>query len=657
MEYRRDIDGLRAVSVIPVILFHAGLQPFSGGFVGVDVFFVISGYLITLVIINEIEEGNFSFSRFYERRARRLLPALFFVLLCCTPLAWIWMLPNQFKEYSQALVAISFFVSNVLFWRMDGYFAPDSETNPLLHTWSLSVEEQFYIFFPVLLLLAWRHGKVTAFYIVIILTLVSFLLSEWGWRISPSATFYLLPTRAWELGAGSICAFIIYNRKPRQEGLLSLLGVILILYSVFFYDNDTPFPSAYTLVPVTGAVLVVLFGSKKGIANWFLSSKYMVGVGLISYSAYLWHQPLMAFARIRSESYPDSSLMLILALTSLGLAYFTWKYVEQPFRKRRQGNGGLTKKQIFGLSLAGTLFFVSLGLHGKFTDGMRYLWESKYPIASLTYEIAEREMSEANNGPRLKRCQFSLLEINVNDLSRLDECQLLHGPGILVIGDSHGIDLFNGLVLNEFSDFILGFVRGGCSPYTNRDICQDQYQTIKKLVNVKGQLFDRVIYTQAGFYLMEKVDDNDELEGRNMISHVSLTDPILISDFKIREDYISETIAFLEQLAAEKEGVDIVWVGPRIEPHIPLKRVVRSGCNSEFRMRPGQQELYEEISNLISRQAKDSLVEYVDQIELVNFSIAKDFINCDSWFWRDGDHWSLTGAKEFTRRMYRQLEG
>jgi peptidoglycan/LPS O-acetylase OafA/YrhL len=192
MIYRREIDGLRAVAVVPVILFHAGLSLFSGGYVGVDVFFVISGYLITSIFIGE----DFSIARFYERRARRILPALFFVMLCCVPFAWMWMLPSELKDFSESVVAVVFLASNVLFWREEEYFAPAAELKPLLHTWSLAVEEQFYLLFPIFLLLAWRFGRNRVFWSICLIGAISLAASEWGWRNNPSANFYLAPTRA-----------------------------------------------------------------------------------------------------------------------------------------------------------------------------------------------------------------------------------------------------------------------------------------------------------------------------------------------------------------------------------------------------------------------------------------------------------------------------
>jgi peptidoglycan/LPS O-acetylase OafA/YrhL len=349
LKYRAEIDGLRALAVVPVILFHAGFELFSGGFVGVDVFFVISGYLITTILIEDMENNRFSLLNFYERRARRILPALFFVMLVCIPFAWMWMLPNQMKDFSQSLVAVSLFASNILFWRESGYFDAAAEEKPLLHTWSLAVEEQYYIFFPIFLILAWRFGKNRVFWMIVVMASASLLLSEWGWRNKPTANFYLAPTRAWELFAGSIAAFIVQKNGVQKNNFLALLGLAGIVFSIFFYDESTPFPSVYALVPVIGVVLLVLYAERETLAAKLLSTKAFVGIGLISYSAYLWHQPLFAFSRIKLLQEPSSMLMSVLALCSLLLAYFSWKFIETPFRKR----GAVTRNKVFVFTVIG----------------------------------------------------------------------------------------------------------------------------------------------------------------------------------------------------------------------------------------------------------------------------------------------------------------
>ena len=370
MKYRAEIDGLRAVAVIPVILFHAGFGLFSGGFVGVDVFFVISGYLITTIIIEDIENKRCSIVNFYERRARRILPALFCVMLVCIPFAWIWMLPSQMKDFSQSLVAVSLFASNILFWRESGYFTAAAEEKPLLHTWSLAVEEQFYVLFPIFLILAWRFGKNRVFWMIVVMAAISFLLSEWGWRNKAAANFYLAPTRAWELFAGSIAAFIVQKQGVQKNNFLALLGLAAIVVSIFFYDETTPFPSVYALAPVLGVVLLVLYADKETLAAKLLSTKAFVGIGVVSYSAYLWHQPLFAFARIKLFGDTSELFMLILAVSSLVLGYISWKFVESPFRKMK-GKSFFTRKEVFSTSVVGLTVFLCIGLYGHQANGFQ----------------------------------------------------------------------------------------------------------------------------------------------------------------------------------------------------------------------------------------------------------------------------------------------
>ena len=203
MNYRREIDGLRALAVVPVILFHAGVQTFSGGFVGVDVFFVISGYLITSIIIAQIDIGEFSLIDFYERRARRILPALFLVMFVCLPFAWLWLLPAEMMSFSQSLIAVSSFVSNILFWRTSGYFETAAELKPLLHTWSLAAEEQYYLLFPFFLTLTWKLGKRWIISLLVVAAFISLMAAQWGSINKPAATFFLLPTRGFELFIGA----------------------------------------------------------------------------------------------------------------------------------------------------------------------------------------------------------------------------------------------------------------------------------------------------------------------------------------------------------------------------------------------------------------------------------------------------------------------
>jgi len=330
--YRPEVDGLRAIAVIPVILFHAGVAGFSGGFIGVDVFFVISGYLITSIILADIQSNTFSISRFYERRARRILPALTLVIAACIPFAWVWMTPQELVDFGQSLVATVLFGSNILFWRESGYFSAAAELKPLLHTWSLGVEEQFYLFFPVLLLLLKPLSRKALTILLSAVVISSVVLAQWASANAVSANFYLLPTRIWELLAGALVAIGNF-RRPIANEALSLIGLLLIIAAVALFNSSTPNPSLWTLLPVGGTVLILGFGNKDTIAGRILSIKPLVSIGLISYSAYLWHQPLLAFYRIRLLTNPDGPELTAIIFATFILAALTWKLVEQPFRK------------------------------------------------------------------------------------------------------------------------------------------------------------------------------------------------------------------------------------------------------------------------------------------------------------------------------------
>jgi len=399
MKYRAEIDGLRALAVVPVILFHAGFELFSGGFVGVDVFFVISGYLITTILIEDLENQRFSLVSFYERRARRILPALFFVMFVCIPFAWMWMLPRDLLDFSQSLVAVSLFASNILFWKESGYFGADSELKPLLHTWSLAVEEQYYVLFPIFLILAWRFGRNRVFWMIVVMAAISLLLSEWGWRNKATANFYLAPTRAWELFAGSIAAFIVQKRGVQKNNPLATLGLAAIVFSIFFYDETTPFPSVYALAPVLGVVLLVLYADKATFAAKLLSMRGFVGIGLISYSAYLWHQPIISFYKYRFET---SVFGFIFAVAlSFFVAFFSWKFIEKPFRNPNW----ITKSRLFLLSVSFASIFITVGLagHTNFNNSLILIRNDPYDG-----QLARRLVSKENQFYKVEGNNFIL---------------------------------------------------------------------------------------------------------------------------------------------------------------------------------------------------------------------------------------------------------
>ena len=448
MQYRREIDGLRAVAVLPVILFHAGFNIFSGGYVGVDVFFVISGYLITTILIADLERGDFSIARFYERRARRILPALFVVMLACLPFAWLWMLPTELKTFTKTIVAVVVFGSNIFFSRENGYFGAASELSPLLHTWSLAVEEQYYLLFPVFLFLIWRFGRTGVFWSIALTAVASLLYSEWGWRNEPAATFFLAPARAWELLIGSLVALYLSDKAPRSSNILGAAGLALIVFAIFHYDENTPFPSLYALAPVAGTALIILFAGERTWVARLLSTAPFVGIGLISYSAYLWHQPLFAFARIRSLTGPSQTLMLALAVASLLLAWATWRFVETPFRKRP--NPWLASpRSLFAASGAVAVTFLAIGLAGHLEIGL-------YGRGSEGRDMAELEKILAPNYGLHKDCN--------RKFNTSPNCRTSQTPHVLLWGDSYAMHLAQGLLASDPEIALQQQTAAACAP-------------------------------------------------------------------------------------------------------------------------------------------------------------------------------------------------
>ena len=362
MPYRPDIDGLRALAVIGVILFHADLG-LSGGFVGVDVFFVISGFLITSLILKDIKSNQFSLSGFWERRARRIFPALYVITITTIVLSYLFLLPKDFEILGGSVIGLSFFSSNIFFWKnTNSYFSGSAEEMPLLHTWSLSLEEQFYIIVPIVFLLffKWRQFD-KLFWVISVVTLLSLLISIVGTTHYESASFYLLPTRAWELGAGSIIATSRPIKSYRLRTIFSVLGILSILFSFILYDRSSSFPGLSAVPPVLGAALIIWSGvgfgeiSRLPVVLKVLSIRPLVFIGLLSYSLYLWHWPLLSLNEYMVIGRDSILIKLTIVIVSFLLSIISWKYIEQPIRKKKIA---CSRFSIFSLSAVGLISLV-----------------------------------------------------------------------------------------------------------------------------------------------------------------------------------------------------------------------------------------------------------------------------------------------------------
>jgi len=362
--YRPEIDGLRAVSVVAVILFHTGLAC-PGGYVGVDIFFVISGFLITGLIVKELEKGSFSLVNFWMRRARRILPAVFVVTLATLALGYWLLMPYHFMQLAKSAIAQSFFASNFFFWRDRNYFNQESEWKPLLHTWSLSVEEQFYILLPFLLYFIHRWNKRWLFASVVVMASTSFLLSCRTVTASPAATFYLLPTRAWELLAGSL--LIGFHRKsisPIVSECISILGILLIATSIFIYDRNTVFPGLLAIVPVAGTMLILVANeSKPTLIGRLLSRPSLVFLGKLSFALYLWHWPLLSVARYALDGPLGLQAISIILIATFFLSWLSYILLEHPIRRSKflgSSSSLISALLIAWISITGISFYIYL---------------------------------------------------------------------------------------------------------------------------------------------------------------------------------------------------------------------------------------------------------------------------------------------------------
>jgi peptidoglycan/LPS O-acetylase OafA/YrhL len=372
LKHRADIDGLRAVAVLPVVLFHYGAVIFRGGFTGVDIFFTISGFVIASSIRSDIYDGSFSVANFYFKRIRRILPAFVAVMIATTIAATVLLLPSDLIDYGRSLASSSTFLSNVYFWKTSGYFAAAAQTKPLLHTWSLSVEEQYYLFAPIGFWMIYRWGRARWLLFLTPIAILSFASGVAAVFVAPTAGFFLIPTRMWELLLGAIAALVgrpMVQHRSRCE-LMSGIGFGLVLLGLFSLQDGDPFPGWNALLPCLGTALIIQAGtgaetrSALPFFNRVLSSWPFVSIGLISYSLYLVHWPVAALVKYEALSSPTAPEMVFMVAASLVMAWICWRFVEQPFRSIPFNARGMAFAAAITVIAGGVLTGVSAGWLG-----------------------------------------------------------------------------------------------------------------------------------------------------------------------------------------------------------------------------------------------------------------------------------------------------
>ena len=487
MDYRRDIDGLRAIAILPVIFFHAGFSKFNYGYLGVDIFFVISGFLITSFIVHDLKQGKFNVLNFFDRRARRILPGLILIMLTSIPFAMIYMQPDDLENFGQSLFATSIFSNNILLYLTSGYWDIASEFKPLLHTWSLSVEEQYYLIFPFLMLLIWKLNSVLwMISIFIFLGIASFFYYYSGSfgneLIESRASFLFLFGRAWQILLGAIGALIAYKTineivslQKFYKELISMLGILLIFLSMFGFlivdINQIYLP----LLASLGSFLLLIFSSHNLISTALLRSKLFVWIGLISYSLYLWHQPLFAFARIRSFEEPTYIFMFYLLIFLVPLAVLSFK-LEKFFKNPNRVN-----HKIFYSSLLVSLTIIcTAGLTFHFSNG----FYKNYQELTAPYLVEDKFYD--NDGYIVDAFKFQ--DLNFSGLKK----------NLIITGDSFARDFINmGRSNNYFKDF----------EYTNRSYnCFDKQHYSD---NEKAKLFAEGDFVIISYRILPTIDSKN----------------------------------------------------------------------------------------------------------------------------------------------------
>ena len=636
MKYRREIDGLRALAVVPVIFFHAGLGFFSGGFVGVDIFFVISGFLITANIVQDIESGVFSLSNFYERRVRRILPALYLMICIAILGAWLLLQPTDFIYFGKSVAGVVLFASNFIFVK-NGYFEPASELTPLLHTWSLAVEEQYYLVFPLILLfLRKRRYLLTS---IVGLGLMSLAWAQVQVIRQPEHAFFMMPSRFWELLAGGVAYMVGGNDENKhslltlKNQLMSFVGAILVAISLIVLDQSWSFPGVAAIPPVVGTVLILQFATPATIVGKVLSSMPLVAIGLISYSAYLIHQPILAFAKYRYQNSISPIECLYLISIIFIIAFLSWKFIERPFRDRNK----VSVRVLYGLAIVGSISLFGLSFAIRFNEGFpdRFPMLAGFYSDSVWPEEFNRDESCIKKYGGEQYCKVNNIDQQVTDA---------------LIGDSHASHFYPGL--REYLDFrgrnLIQQGAGGCPPFLYIDTGIHPLHGALKCLQRTDEIYRKIIesdsiktvylaFHHSGYF------DQSAYQLRDSKFEITYE-----NDLQFVTKALIRTIKIIE--ASGKE-VRLIYDMPDLQNREPLNCLlaesragVIGGCEDGNMFKYD----FEKYNELLSEVGQNTNAKIFYSIEHIN-----NFPRAPSgdWLYRDSTHLSLKGSLFFASKF------
>ena len=636
LNYRPEIDGLRAIAVCSVIIYHAkikffGTDVFQGGYLGVDIFFVISGYLISSIIFNEIRAKKFSLLNFYERRVRRIIPALFFVIIFCIPFAYfIILVPIELVNFSESIISTIGFFSNYYFFNQgQEYGATNSLLVPFLHSWSLSVEEQFYILFPILIIFIFRFCEKYFFYILFFIFILSLAFAEFGSNHFASLNFYILLSRIWEIFFGSLLAYFesIKNIKKDYHRYVSKMmptvGIFIIGLSILAFNGTTKHPSIITLFPVIGTGLIIWFSNKGDILTKILSTKFFVSIGAISYSLYLWHYPIFAFSRI--TSFASNSLInkMFLLLIIILFSIISYYFIECPARKKN-----INFKKIIIIIFSVFLIICSINIFIISKEG----FSAKYNNVYLKNDILN---------DRLRQESWKYVNtLNNQEFIREDKIK------ILIIGDSFSKDLFNLFYLNKELFNKYEFIRYG-NKFNKDAFLFDQNYSKEKIEEFEQSL----LFKKSDFIIIsDHFLDMSEVEKlRNFIIYfkskkkIILTSNSNIYQNDIKHKRFHKLTLFDYYLIREAEK--LYYLDKNLSPNDILK------INQYY----FENRVSDKVNMYLKKIAKNQNLKLLDKNNFMCDDLKKLCYGSTQNGFKtsyDGRHFTIKGAEFFGKKVY-----
>lgn len=617
-----EIDGLRALAVLAVVLYHSRLEWFRGGYFGVDIFFVISGFVITRRVLSDLDTGQFSMAQFYRRRIRRILPALMMVLIVSTLLAHLWLLPSEYVSYSQTLKSVLTLNANHFLATKTNYFQPETDFMPLAHLWSLAIEEQFYLVFPLVVFLAISRNRLLAILVGVTVASVIWMLRS---PSSESASYFSTLNRVAQITIGGICALQSdanrdTSNESRRKQFLNASSLILILALVPMFSVNQAVPNAWSLLPVSLAAVFILT-PRSGLIIRILSWRPLQVIGLSSFSIYLFHQPLMSFARTviygTPYSFPTTSEKVAMCVASVILGLCSWRLIEEPTRRSRSWREGI----VAVVTLALGLLLFGHANHVIENQGLA----NRIP-AEFAESIRRREEAMNSNGVQISsQCVYSVtlnefVEFQTSD--QTTSCLKEFGSPILVVGDSHAQDLHNALALNLPDRFIVGMYRG---ELTHAQFMMELAQRMRTSTLRPRAV---VLTLEASTWIENNQVQTDSLE--------------------------SDTKAILSAARQIAEDNTFVWLGPQLEPRIDLfginPLVGRLRDQNTIRL---SEQLSVAVDERLRVLVEAAGIRYISKLAIVDFEYSRDFEIDQGFTYSDRTHWSTLGEQIFGARLVR----